>query len=402
MDLITREHYLGQLERYVQTPTTVAVVGLRRVGKSVLLRQLAERLEDRGTVVYVDKEDLAFDQIATDHDLASHVADLRAHGPTYVIVDEVQLIERWERAVASLQNREDTHVVIAGSNATLFAGGLASRLAGRYVTVRVLPLSLGEFEHLYGAIHGAGPDDRSLFERFRRMGGLPGLLHTDLADDVTAQMQQDIYSTIALRDIVARHGIRDVGSLEAVTRFAMDNVGNLTTAKRIADYSRGHGRTLSVDSVVNYLTYLCDAFVLDRVDRYDVRGKRFLQVNAKYYLGDLGLRTGMLGFSDRWIGGDLENLVYHELLRRGFRVSVGVVDEGEVDFVADGSGGRVYVQVAYLLTDPKTLEREKASLLRVEDAYPKIIVSMDTVSPGDLSGIRHISGEELLRGAPLA
>ncbi|HSV92140.1 MAG TPA: ATP-binding protein [Desulfobacterales bacterium] len=399
---IEREIYLDRLLRFVESPTCVAVVGLRRVGKSVLLRQLARRLAGRGRVVYVDKEDLAFDAILDARDLVGHVdAQRGSKAPTYVIVDEVQQVDGWERAVASLLGREQTRVVVSGSNSTLLAGELATRMAGRYSTMRVLPLSLGEFTRLHTrARHGnAAPAD--LFRMYREIGGLPGLLHTDLSPDLVQQMLRDIYSTIALRDIVQRRAIRDIDTFESIVRFTMDNVGSLVSAKRIADFMKAQRRSGSVDTVLNHLAWLCEAFVFDRVDRYDLHGKRHLQVNSKYFLGDLGLRRGLLGVQERWIAGDLENLVYHELLRRGYRVSIGVHQAQEIDFVAERSPGRVYVQVAYLLPSRKTLDRERSALLAPVDAYPRAIVSLDPVAPGGLEGIAHLNAIEFLCGAKL-
>jgi predicted AAA+ superfamily ATPase len=402
MELIQREHYLDRLLRFASGPSVVAVVGLRRVGKSVLLRQLVERLRRDADVIYVDMEDLDFGDLETATDLNTYVKSKRRTGRrTYVVIDEVQEIAEWQRAVASLHGRDDTHLVIAGSNAALFSGALATKLAGRYTTLRVLPLSLAEFEELHGLTNSAATSTLESFERFRRIGGLPGILHTDLSPDLVQQMQRDIYSTIALRDIVERHAIRDVATLEAVSRFAMDNVGNLVTAKRISDYMRTHRGSGSPDTVVNYLSYLCDAFVVERVDRYDVIGKRHLQIGSKYYLGDLGLRAGQLGTHDRWIGSDLENLVFHELLRRGYRVSVGTVGDREVDFIAEQPAGIIYVQVCYRIDSESVRDREVASLLDIRSADPKVIVSMDEVEPGGLSGIRHVNAIEFLRGAPL-
>jgi predicted AAA+ superfamily ATPase len=399
---LERTLYLDRLLRYVEAPACVAVVGLRRVGKSVLLRQLARRLADRGRVVYVDKEDLAFQSIRDARDLVRHVGGGRSERrPTYVLVDEVQLIRDWERAAASLQSRRETRVVVSGSNSTLLAGELATRLAGRYTTARVLPLSLEEFARLYALTQTHPASAAELFSRYRELGGLPGLLHTDLSPDLVQQMLRDIYSTIALRDVVQRRSIRDVDTFESVVRFGMDNVGNLISAKRVADFMKSQRRSGSVDTVLDYLAYLGEAFVFDRVDRYDLRGKRHLMVNSKYYLGDLGLRHGLLGAQERWIAGDLENLVYHELLRRGYRVSVGVFGEREIDFVAEGLAGRLYIQVCYLLASRSTLDRERSALLAPADAFPRLIVSLDERPPGGLEGIRHVNAIELLSGAAL-
>jgi hypothetical protein len=356
----------------------------------------------RAEVIYVDMESLDFTELKTATDLHAYVTSrLRTGRTAYVVVDEIQAVADWQRAIASIHGRGDARVVIAGSNATLFSGALATNLAGRYTTLRVLPLSFGEFEQLYELSGQKVESRRELFERYREVGGLPALLHTDLSPDLVQQMQRDTYNTIALRDVIARNAIRDVAALESVTRFAMDNVGNLVNAKRISDYMRTHRGSGTPDTVVNYLRYLCDAFVLERVDRFDVIGKRHLQIGSKYYLGDLGLRTGQLGSHDRWIGSDLENLVYHELLRRGYRVSVGTVGERVIDFVVERSEHLVYVQVCYRMESKRVRDREVASLIDIRDAHPKVIISMDEVDPGNMSGVRHVNAIDFLRGKPL-
>jgi predicted AAA+ superfamily ATPase len=402
MKTLVRQNYLEKIERYITSPTVIAVIGLRRVGKSVLLRQLAEQLRSLGSVVYIDKENFDFNDIRNAGDIISYVGSHSKKGErTFVIIDEIQLIENWETAVASLNGDEGTSVVISGSNATLFAGELATRLAGRYTTLRVLPLSLREFTELRTMIHDDVLDERVIFESYRSMGGLPGLLHTDLSPDLIAQMQRDIYSTIALRDVIARRNIRDVNAFQSISTFAMDNVGSLISAKRISDYLKSEGRKGSTDTVLNYLSYLCDAFIFDRVDRFDIRGKRLLQVNSKYFLGDLGLRTGMLGHGDSWIAGDLENLVYHELLRRGYRIFIGVYDKMEIDFIITGPEGNAYIQVSYLIEREETRDREIKPLLATTTAFPKFLLTLDPVTPGGLAGIRHMNIIEFLKGKPL-
>jgi len=402
MVTIQRSDYLRTLLRYAQSPSIVVVTGLRRVGKSVLLRRLAEQLRDQGKVLFIDKEDLAFEEIRTAQDLARYVASSAVgSGVTWVIIDEVQLIEEWERGVASVHGRNGVRVILSGSNATLLAGELASRLAGRYVSLRILPLSFREFGELYDKTKKKRLSPTEQLDLYRTLGGLPGLLHTDLSDDLILQMQRDVYDTIALRDIVSRHGIRDIATFEAVTRFAMDNVGNLISANKITNYMKSHGRRVTVDTVLNYLAFMSEAFIFDRITRYDIRGKRHLEVGFKYYLGDLGLRNGLLGASPRWIGGDLENLVYHELLRRGYKVSVGIVGDTEVDFVAEKGKELHYVQVSYLLESAETMEREIRSLLALPDAHPRTIISMDEVAPAGLRGVRHCKALDFFSGSAL-
>ena len=402
---ITRAHYLTRLRQFLDAPVITAVVGLRRVGKSVLLRQFAASLRGERQVVYVDMESLEFDHVRSARDLTDLVdGATRPDEPRVVIVDEVQQIADWERAAAALNGREQTQVVISGSNAQMLSAELATRIAGRYVTLQVFPLTLAEFEELYRRRAGAGeepPEETDLLRRYLRLGGLPGLLHTDLSEAVTGQMLADVVNTIFIRDVIRRHRIRDVALFEAIMRFAVDSVGSLVSAKRIADFLKSQRRSAAVDTVLNYLSHLGDAFLLNAVPRLDLRGRKLLQVNQKYYLGDVGLRNGFAGYRESDIGGVLENLVYLELRRRGYRVTVGVAGAREVDFVAESSAGRRYVQVAYLLDSRATIERELNAFAAVPGAYPRILLTLDPHQPPDFAGVSHRSLAAFLRGAPL-
>ena len=399
---ITRTSYLETLKRYIKSPAAVVVTGLRRVGKSVLLRQLCDDLRQDGGVDYIDKESLEYDHIKTAADLVEYCNDaVRKGEKRYLVIDEIQQIDDWERAIASFVGEEHTFPVISGSNASLLSGDLATRIAGRYIRLSVFPLSLYEFRELFTAIHVTREEPKEMFRRYLQYGGLPGMLHTDLSEDVVRQMQADICNTIAVRDIISRYRIRDVTLFESILTFAMDNIGNLLSAKRISDFIKKDQRSLSVDSVVNYLRYMEDAFLLQGVQRFDIKGKRHLEISPKYYLGDIGLRNGFIGYHDRDIGGILENCVYLELCRRGFMVSVGTMSGREIDFIAQSDKTTIYVQVAYLLESPETIERELTSLRLVGDAYPKVLLSMDEFQPRDFEGIRHISLLDFLLGAPL-
>ena len=402
MELLRRQ-YLDRLRQFLNAPAITAVTGIRRAGKSVLLRQFAASLRDERQVVYVDKESFAFESLRTARDLIDHVeSTTRRDEPRVVIVDEVQQIADWERAVASLNGEDRTEVVVSGSNATLLSAELATLIAGRYVTLQVFPLTLVEFGDLYRQRPGAAADDAELFRLYLRVGGLPGLLHTDLSDPVVDQMLTDVVSTIAIRDVIRRHRIRDVALFEAITRFAVDSVGSLVSAKRIADFLKSRRRATAVNTVLNYLAHLGDAFLLTPVPRFDLQGRKLLQVNQKHYLGDIGLRNGIIiGYRESDIGGILENLVFLELRRRGYTVTVGVAGSREIDFVAERRSGRRYVQVAYLLESPAAIERELAAFAAVRDGYPRVLLSLDRHQPADLQGVRHQSLTGFLRGASL-
>ena len=399
---IRRHYYLDRLRQFLDAPVITAVTGLRRVGKSVLLRQFAASVRDERQVVYVDKESFDFDHVRTARDLVDLVESSTRRGRRrVVIVDEVQQIADWERAVASLNGEARTEVVISGSNAALLSAELATLIAGRYVTLQVFPLTLREFGDLHRRRTGAQRSDSELFRLYLRIGGLPGLLHTDLTDPVIDQMLADMVSAIAIRDVIRRHRIRDVALLEAVARFAVDSVGSLVSAKRIADFLKSQRRSAAVDTVLSYLAHLGDAFLLAPTPRFDLRGRKLLQVNHKYYLGDTGLRNGIVGYRESDVGGVLENLVFLELRRRGYAVTVGVANAREIDFIAEKRPERWYVQVAYLLESPATVERELAAFAAVRDAYPRVLLSLDPHQPADFQGVKHQSLTDFLRGAPL-
>ena len=399
---IRRQHYLETLTRFAETPNIVAVVGLRRVGKSVLLRQFVEEARLSQRVVYIDKESFDFADVKTARDIVRHINTTSNRGEDrLVVVDEVQQIEQWERAVASLNGEPRTRVIISGSNASMFSGELATRIAGRYLTLQVFPLTLSEFGQLHIKKYGTEISPEELLRLYLRLGGLPGLLHTDLSEMVTYQMLGDIFNTIAVRDIISRHNIRDVQLFQDVTRFAMDNIGSPVSAKRIADFLTAQRRSASVDTVLNYLAYLDEAFLLNTVRRYDLKGKRHLETNAKYYVGDIGLRNGVLGYREADIGGLLENLVHLELRRRGYRVSVGSADSREIDFVAEDRSGKLYIQVAYLLETRETIDRELKPFSLLDDAYPRYLLTLDPYQPRDLEGVRHRSIQRFLLGDDL-
>jgi hypothetical protein len=402
MTEIKRTFYINMLKKYLHAPAAIAVTGLRRVGKSVLLRQLCKELEQSARVVYIDKESLEFDHVQSAPDIVKHCNKKAPKGENRVIIiDEVQQIDHWERAVASFVSETNTRIVLSGSNSSLLSGDLATRIAGRYVAVHVFPLSLPEFRNLFSAVHTKKEEPKGAFRRYIRYGGLPGLLHTDLSEDVVRQMQADIFNTIAVRDIITRYRIRDVRLFESILTFTMDNIGNLISAKSISDFLKKERRSLSVDSVLNYLRYMEDAFLIREVPRYDIKGKRHLEINPKYYLGDIGLRNGLIGYRDRDIGGILENLVYIELCRRGYRILVGTINGKEIDFIAISDNSRLYIQAAYLLETPDTISRELAPLKDVGDAYPKILLTMDEFQPKDFEGIHHISILDFLSGTAL-
>jgi uncharacterized protein len=388
-----RDSYLERLTPFLGRPVVKILTGMRRVGKSCLLRLLRDDLIERGlpagNVLLVDKESLKFDDVKTYQDLHSLVtSSFRGRpGTKTLLVDEVQEIAEWEKAVASLLGQGDVDIVLTGSNAHLFSSELATRLSGRYVQFPVYSLSFQEFLSFRGDKAEAGEVE---FNRFLRYGGLPALHHMEMNDEVVFQYLNSIYSTILLKDIVARHGIRQVAQLERTAFFLFDNIGQIVSANRIAGYLKSQRFRIGVDTVMNYLRHFQEAFIAHKASRYDLKGHKFLELYEKYYLGDIGLRHALLGFREGDISQVLENVVYLELVRRGYAVTIGKLGDREVDFIATREGEKLYIQVAYILGSEKTINREFSALLDIPDNYPKMVLSMDPLFGDDVQGVRRM------------
>lgn len=396
-----RKLYLDRIRRFIGKPVVKVITGMRRVGKSCLLRQIIDLLRKDGvadeSILYLDMESLEFERIRTHRDLHAEVERslLRRPGTKFLLVDEVQEISDWERAVASLAGRGDVDVLLTGSNAHLFSSELATRLSGRFIEFPVHALGFAEYLQFRG---GKRKDTQSELLGYLRFGGLPAIHHLDLDDEMVFQYVRSIYDTILLNDVVRRHRVRNVDLLARIARYLFDNVGNVTSAKGIADYLKSQRLRSGVETVQNYLGYFCEALVAHRARRYDIKGKRQLEIREKYYLGDVGIRHAVLGYREGDIGGVLENVVFLELLRRGYKVDVGKLKDREIDFVATRGKERLYVQVAYLLATPKVVEREFGALRDVPDNYPKMVVSMDTAFGEDIDGIRRLNLAHFLLG----
>ena len=393
--MVTRHYYLEKLQPYLGKPVVKAITGLRRVGKSVFVRQLIDRLIQQGisssNVVYVDMESLDFDFLRTYRDLHEYVMKMttRISGRVYVFVDEIQDIAEWERAVASWSGQPDRYdVTITGSNSTMFSGELASRLTGRFIEFPVYPLSWNEFREFYPEF-----DDRqTAFEKYLRYGGMPGLrMLDDLRDETVLPFLRSIHDTIVLKDIVKRKNIRNTSLLDGICRFTYDNISNPLSASSISAYLKNQRVPTNVQSVINYLTGLVESQLFYKAQRYDIRGKRQLELNHKYYAADLGLRNSQIGFRSDDISYLIENLVFMELCRRADRVYTGEFEHREVDFIAEKGARPHYYQVTMNLNDPQVVERETRSLLAIEDNYPKTIITLDPVHGDGIAGIEVVS-----------
>ncbi|MBN1307920.1 MAG: ATP-binding protein [Chitinispirillaceae bacterium] len=397
-----RNIYIDRIRPFFGKPVIKVIIGMRRVGKSCLMRQLIDEVRETGIspdrIVYIDKEKYEFDAVRTYHDLMRYVS---AHAPENgtrrcVFVDEVQEIESWEKAVVSLSSDPKTDIVIAGSNSRLLSSELATRISGRYVEFPVFSLSFAEFLLFRGSKAGAPRDEFMVYTRY---GGMPGLHHLEFTDETIYQYLNSLHNTILLKDVIERHALRNSLQLEALVRFLYNGVGTIVSAKRISEYCKNQGTSIGIETVQNYIAALLPSFVLHRVRRFDVRGKRHLETLEKYYLGDIGLRHGILGFREGSRAGVLENIVFHELQIRGFSVSIGKIGDREIDFIVERNGKRSYIQVAYLLHPQETAEREFRVLKQINDNYPKYVISMDEAWGSDVEGIIRLNLVDFLLDA---
>ncbi len=380
--MFIRKYYVNKILPFVDKPVIKVITGLRRVGKSTFLQMLKDHLLKKGiseqNILGINKESLEYDFIQDYQDLDKFVKRTYSsvHGKRYLFIDEVQEIELWEKAVTSLFTEGKTDIYITGSNAHLLSSDLATLLSGRYISFPIYPLCFQEFLQFRKKTPQKADLDKE-FSLFLKYGGLPGIHLLDFKEEVIYHYLNSIFNTILLKDVVTRHRIRDVSQLKNITRFVFDNCGQIVSSKRISDYLKSQKIKITVDTVQNYLHYLQSAFLISKTGRYDLKGKRHLELYEKYYMGEIGMRHGFIGYRKDDISGLLENIVYLELLKRGYNVSIGKLEDKEIDFIAEKEKTRLYFQVAYLLASPETEIREFSPLEHINDNYTKIVLSMD-------------------------
>jgi len=386
---------LSLISDYIDKPFIKVITGLRRSGKSVLLMLLKDELLRRGVkemnIIYVNFESFEFYDLDDAAKLYKYIQQkITKNSHFYLMFDEIQEVQSWEKAINALRVDFDADIYITGSNSRLLSSELSTFLAGRYIEIPVYTLSFAEyllFRNEYSSDKEKSVYDA--FDSFLRRGGFPAI-HTDSYSDETAYKAiYDIYSSAILRDTVQRFNIRDVELLERVVKYVFDNVGNKFSAKNVADYFKSQNRKIDLNTVYNYLNALEGAYIIYRIPRYDIKGKEILKTNEKYYVGDQSLLYAVMGFKDRLISGVLENIVMLELKRRGYKVYIGKSDEKEIDFVAEKTDIKIYVQVTYIMNEQSTIEREFTPLKDIKDNYPKYVVSMDRKWHDNVEGIQH-------------
>ena len=393
-NLINRPIYIDRVRPFFGKDLIKVFVGQRRVGKSCLLGLVARELAagpDAPHVLRVDLELPEFFGMRTGEALLEWVGARRKPGRNVLLIDEVQELAGFERALRGLNASGDFDIYCTGSNASLLSRDLSTLLAGRCVEIPVFTLTYGE----YLAFHRRGDSDESL-RAYLEFGGLPYLGHLEARSEVFNEYLRNIYQAILYRDVVSRHSLRNTDLLERLVHFLADVLGSPVSAKRISDFLKSQKINASPRVILEYIGHLVEACFVDRVPRFDVRGRRIFEVNEKFYFGDLGLRNAVVGFRAGDIGQVLENTVYHHLRSRGYRVRVGVLNGSEIDFVAERNGNTAYFQVAYMLSDPATIEREFGNLAKIPDQYPKTVISMDPMAGGEREGIHHVSMRKFL------
>ena len=397
--MIVRPHYLDELKKYRDVPLVKILAGIRRCGKSTILDMLREDLLANGVrpeqIIERRYTSLDLGDLPAAKDMYQDIkADLNAAGRNYLLLDEVQEIEGWEKAINSLLELGNTDIYVTGSNSKLMSSEISTYLTGRYVTIPVFPLS---FEEYLTFKAGSSLSQKELLNEYIRYGGFP-IVALGTYDERTAyQIVEGIYHSVISNDIARRHSITNQELFNRVVRFIIENVGKNFSANSIVKFLKSEGRSLTVETIYNYLEWLEKAFVIYRCQRYDLQGKAVLKTQEKFYLADPALKYCMMGFNPKSIASMLENIVYFELRRRGYDVYVGKNETKEIDFVAVRRDERVYVQVCRELPDAS--DREIVNLLEIEDHYPKYVVSMDELAGGNVEGVRIVHLADFLLSA---
>ena len=379
MDYIFRTKYIEKIKKFIDKPIVKILTGMRRVGKSTILNiikdQVLKDVPDENKI-YMNFESFEFFDIKDAKALKDYLSEKLKdkERKVYFFFDEIQLVKDWEKVVNGLRVSHNCDIYITGSNSKLISGDLATLLAGRYVEFEIQPFTFDEFSEIY---RSSNLSREELFQKFIKIGGMPGLKYFNLEEEVSQKYLNDIYNTVLVKDVLNYNNIRDVDIFNRILSFAMQNIGANFSASAIRNYLKSENRNISVDTVLNYLEYCNKAFVLKKVPRYDLGGKKLLKVDEKYYLTDHGFRQSM-GFSNvKDIEKILENIVYIELLSRGYNVKIGKVKDREIDFLAKKGEDVSYFQIAYLMENEKTREREFGVYDLVTDNYSKYVLSMD-------------------------
>lgn len=398
MATIIRQAYIDKIEKYLGKETIIVLVGQRRVGKSYMMKTVRDQKASNpdNNIIYIDKEKREFDSIRNYQDLNQYIDEhFVASKHNYILIDEIQDITEFERSIRSFRTEPNTDIIITGSNAKMLSNELSTLIGGRYKEIYIQSLSYEEF-----LVFHQLPDNDDSLAKYIQYGGLPGLAKIGLEEDDAREYQMDIFHTVLLKDVIMRNRIRNVPFLENLVRFLADNTGKLISANSIAKYMKSQGESITSTVIINYISFLCEAYILHKVNRFDIHGKRIFETNDKFYFEDNGIRNALAGGTRE---GDIEkvieNIIYQHLIRLGYQVYVGQLQAGEIDFVCTKPDGqRIYVQASYIIADMATREREFGNLRTINDNYPKYVISMTPLlTRNDDNGITHLHLRKFLK-----
>ena len=398
MATIIRQAYIDKIEKYLGKETIIVLVGQRRVGKSYMMKTVRDQKASNpdNNIIYIDKEKREFDSIRNYQDLNQYIDEhFVASKHNYILIDEIQDITEFERSIRSFRTEPNTDIIITGSNAKMLSNELSTLIGGRYKEIYIQSLSYEEF-----LVFHQLPDNDDSLAKYIQYGGLPGLAKIGLEEDDAREYQMDIFHTVLLKNVIMRNHIRNVPFLENLVRFLADNTGKLISANSIAKYMKSQGESITSTVIINYISFLCEAYILHKVNRFDIHGKRIFETNDKFYFEDNGIRNALAGGTRE---GDIEkvieNIIYQHLIRLGYQVYVGQLQAGEIDFVCTKPDGqRIYVQASYIIADMATREREFGNLRAINDNYPKYVISMTPLlTRNDDNGITHLHLRKFLK-----
>ena len=398
--MIKRELYMNRIRPFIGTDLVKVMTGIRRCGKSVMLELIKQELTESGIsseqFISINFEDMRYSHLQTAQALHDEISDRAAamNGKVYLFFDEIQEVKDWEKCINSFRVSLDCDIYITGSNAKLLSGELATYLGGRYVEFVIYPFSFGEFMELYRSISPNATIQQS-FQKYILTGGMPYLVNLRFEEAPSKQYLYDLFNSVQLKDIVKRTRIRDVDLLEQIIAYVIANVGTTFSATALAKFLKSEHRTVAPETVLNYIKYCCEAYLFYPVKREDLQGKQILASQEKYYIADHGIREAVFGGNTRDINLILENIVFLELLRRGYEVTVGRSGVKEIDFVCSKGDERLYVQVTYLLASEETIQREFGAYDNIRDNFPKYVVSLDELNMSR-NGIKHRNVRDFL------
>lgn len=403
--MIKRESYMKKIRPFINSDLVKVLTGIRRCGKSVMLDLIKKELLQQGVtpqqLISYNFENMSFARLCNAQALHDEIISQTQAltGKIYLFFDEIQEVKDWEKCINSLRIELNCDIYITGSNAKLLSGELATYLAGRYVEFVIYPFSFSEFIELYNTIQ-PNTSETECFKKYLHFGGMPYLASLQYNEAACKQYLQDVYTSVELKDIVRRNNIRDVDMLERILTYITANIGTIFSANVLSKYLKSEGRSMATETIINYVKACTDAFLFYQVKRQDIQGKKLLAINEKYYVADHGIREAVFGGNMKDINLILENIVYLELLRRGYKVSIGKVDTKEIDFICEKQDKKIYIQVTYLLAAEETIQREFGVYNEITDNYPKYVLSLDEF---DMSrnGIIHKNIRDFLTDASI-